>query len=150
MGLGYGIVALKKLRKLLNQMRRNERKILMNDEILKQLLDTQNQILSEIKELKQNQVETNTRLDNLEQGQTKLEQGQTKLESEVSRIKESVIVIENDHGKKLGALLDGHAVLTDKLAPLPDAVETLQKDVSIIKIAVASHSEDISIFKNAI
>ena len=106
--------------------------------------------------LEQEQAKTNQRLGNLEQGQTKLEQGQTKLEqgqtkleTEIIRIRESVAIIENDHGKKLGALFDAYSILSDKLEPLPGAIETLQEDVAIIKTVVTSHSKDISALKSA-
>ena len=116
----------------------------MENEILQQILNEVKGIKSDVSELKHSQTETNQRLDKLEQGQTKLEQGQSKLESEVTRIRESVVLIENDHGRKLGALLDGYAMLANKLEPLPDAVETLQEDVSVIKAVVANHSKVIN------
>ena len=82
-----------------------------------------------------------------EQGQAENNQRLDNLESEVTRIKESVILIENDHGKKLGALLDGYGMLADKVEPLPGAVDALQEDVSVIKAVVTSHSMDINVLK---
>ena len=86
---------------------------------------------------------------NLEQGQADLKQGQVALVAEVTRIRQSVAVIEIEHGQYLRALGDGFALMLDKLEPLPDAVEALQEDVSVIKGVVTSHSRDINALKMA-
>ena len=124
-----------------------------NGKILEILVQIQGDI-SDLKQgqakLETGQAETNQRLDKLEQGQSKLEQGQYKLEAETARIRQSVANIEVEHGRKLGLLIDGHTLITDKLDPLPEAVETLQEDVSVIKLAVMDHSNAIKAVKSAV
>ena len=127
----------------------------MNNE--ERILSILEQMQTDISGLKEGQAETNQRLTKLEQGQAMLEQGQamleqgqSRLETEVAEIKERVILIENDHGKRLGAIYDGYMLLHDKLEPLPAAVEALQDDMSVVKAVVISHSKDINKFKNVI
>jgi len=92
----------------------------------------------------------------LEQMQTDisgLKEGQVRLEEETARIRQSVVRIEHEHGKKIDVLLDGYAALSEKLEPLPgafEAVETLLSDMSMVKAVVTSHSKDINAMKNAV
>jgi len=85
----------------------------------------------------------------LEENFSNLEQGQKNLESEVARIRESVANIEMNHGKHLGMLSDGYALMLDKLEPIPDAVEALQEDVAVIKAVITKNSTDIKTLKVA-
>ena len=71
------------------------------------------QILSELKELKQGQGNLETRMASLETRMASLEAGQASLVSDVQEIKERLILIENDHGKRLRALEDGYVLLYD-------------------------------------
>ncbi|MCL2852935.1 MAG: hypothetical protein FWE20_07895 [Defluviitaleaceae bacterium] len=71
------------------------------------------QILGELKNI-------NSRLDNIEQEVQELKQEIQELKQEVHEVKQEVqevkhriIVIENEHGEKLGAALDGYVQLYD-------------------------------------
>ena len=119
----------------------------MEIEILRQILNKLTAVEQGQTKLEQGQTETNQRLGNLETDVAGLKADIAGLKTEVTRIKESVVLIENDHGKKLGALLDGYSMLTDKVEPLPGAVDALQEDVAVIKAVVTSHSMDINVLK---
>ena len=73
----------------------------------------------------------NGRLENLEAGQAKLEAGQAKLEGDLTIVRGSVVRIENEHGKKLDALLEGHALLHEKLDRIEQRVS--EQDETILK-----------------
>jgi len=113
---------------------------------LQEMDKTQEKIFSELNELKQGQAETNQRLDKFE---TETNRRFDKLETETTRISQSVATIEVEHGQYLRALGEGYALVFDKLEPLPNAVQDLQDDVSVIKAVVTSHSKDINILKAA-
>ena len=51
--------------------------------------------------------------DRLETDVAKLQQGQDRLEEIIIETKESVVLIENDHGKKIGALFDAQSRIHD-------------------------------------
>jgi len=69
--------------------------------------------------------------------------------AETARIRESVAVIEVEHGKHLRGLGDGFALLDAKLEPLPEAIEKLQADVSLVKAATSVHGKEIRELKLA-
>ena len=84
---------------------------------------------------------------------TSLDNKVTGLELEISRIRQSVATIEVEHGRALGALLDGYSLHHDKLkplAPLPDAVRALQDSVYIIEQVVTGQSKDIKNIKEVV
>jgi adenosyl cobinamide kinase/adenosyl cobinamide phosphate guanylyltransferase len=86
------------------------------------------------------------KVDKLEQGQAKLEQRQAKLESEmvelkaeVQSTKEHVILIENEHGKKIGALFDGQDVLLGYIKKMNEDIARIKergelRDLRIIRL----------------
>ena len=70
----------------------------------------------------------------------KLREGQEAMQSDLSEVKisladtkERVILIENEHGQKLGMLLDGHKFVLDKLEKIQPAVERHEEDISLVK-----------------
>ena len=67
-----------------------------------------------------------------------------------SRLSQSVVVIENEHGKKLDVLFDGYKSLSDKMDYMQSIVETTAKDMSIVKAVVTSHTEIVSVLKAVI
>ena len=100
-----------------------------NGEILKQ-------ILIELKDLKQGQVK-------LEQGQVKLEQGQVKLEQMIMDTKESVVIIENDHGRQIGALFDGQSRIHDMLEEVLETVQDILAKLERHDIEIALLTESL-------
>lgn len=54
------------------------------------------QILGELKDIKENQSETNERLTKLEKGQAKLEEGQAKLEANQAKLEKGQQTIRNE------------------------------------------------------
>ena len=79
-------------------------------------------------------------LKDLKQGQAKLEQGQAKLEQLIMDTKESVVLIENDHGKQIGALFDGQSRIKDMVEEILETVQNMQAklDRHDVEIAVLS------------
>ena len=105
------------------------------------------QILNKLTNLEQGQARLDTEITRISQSIATIEIDHGKLDTEITRISQSIATIETDHDKKLGLLLDAHALMLDKLEPMPIAVEALQDDVSVIKAVVTSHSKDITILK---
>jgi len=103
-------------------------------------------VLDKLTALEQGQTETNKQIASLKE---ETNEQIASLTAETTRIRQSVAVIEIEHGKSLGALHDGYKLVYDKLKPLPEAVEILQDDVSVIKAVVTSHSKDINTLKVA-
>ena len=84
-----------------------------------------------------------TDVSDLKQGQAKLETGQTKLEESVDRLHGSVAVIENDHGKSLGALHSEFKYVREDLDYLKPFIETTAAKVSILEASISIHADKI-------
>jgi len=98
---------------------------------------------ADMTEMKAGQVTMNGRLDRLEAGQAKLEAGQAKLRADVGILKagqtrlakkvnfihNNVTRMENEHGRTLGILLDGHSQLNDKLSRIEKKVNEQDDDI---------------------
>jgi hypothetical protein len=61
----------------------------------------------------------------------KVEDRQERIENEVKDIKKTVLTIEQEHGKKLSVLFDGHAQNADKLDRIE--AEVVKHDEFILK-----------------
>ncbi len=57
----------------------------------------------------------------------KLEQEQSEMASAIKRIDRSVILIENEHGKKIGALFDGYQASLDRDKAIEPRVQYLER-----------------------
>jgi|GEM_PF-3509672 len=145
---------------------------------MKQILNILETLVEGFARLEANQVETNRRLDSIEERQDRFEERQDRFEERqisfeeqqinfekrqanfeerqasfeeiITDIRHRIILMENEFGKKIGLLLDGHVLMAEKLDPLPEAVEKLQEDVSIIKKVLVKHSGDINELKSVI
>ena len=119
-------------------------------------MDNSEKILSMLETLTSIVVQTQSDVVDLKQGvarieqrMDRLEQRQDRLEADIADIKERIILMENDHGRALGALLDGHKFTVDKLDYIHPATTRLEEDVTLIKTVVITHSKDINILKAA-
>ncbi|WP_243109371.1 hypothetical protein [Anaerophilus nitritogenes] len=99
------------------------------------------QILNEIKELKQNQIQTNERLDNmqsdikdLKQSQVKLEQGQAKLEQGQQEIKDHLTQLDTKNA-------DSHREINHK-------IDNLSKDFTVVEAVTGKNMTDIAHLKS--
>ncbi|WP_053956024.1 hypothetical protein [Inediibacterium massiliense] len=99
------------------------------------------QILHELAELKQNQIQTNNRLDNMEsdikdlkQGQAKLEQGQAKLEQGQQEIKDYLIQLDTKNA-------DRHREINHK-------IDNLSKDLTVVEAVTGKNMTDIAHLKS--
>jgi len=133
----------------------------MENEILQQ-------ILSELKDLKEGQ-------NKLEQGYVKLEQGQAKLVSDMAEVKQDVaelkidvvelkidmaevkqdvsnikIKLENETNKHVRLIAEGHVDIIRRLDYIQPIVENLEDDVAVIKSVVTDQSKEINVLKNAL
>ena len=140
----------------------------MENEILQQ-------ILSELKDLKQGQVK-------LEQGQTKLvidmeelkqdmsdvkvdvaglKQDMSNVKVDVAGLKQDIIEVkqdvtnikvklENETNKHIQIIAEGHIDIIRRLDYIQPIVETLEDDVAVIKSVVTGHSKEINILKSVL
>jgi len=126
----------------------------MENEILQQ-------ILSELKDLKQGQVK-------LEQGQTKLVIDMEELKQDMSDVKVDVaglkqdiievkqdvtnikVKLENETNKHIQIIAEGHIDIIRRLDYIQPIVETLEDDVAVIKSVVTGHSKEINILKSVL
>ncbi|QEK11732.1 hypothetical protein FQB35_04775 [Crassaminicella thermophila] len=113
------------------------------EKILQQILNELKIIKTDINNLKESQLQTNERLDNievdikhlkqgqtkLEQGQTKLEQGQTKLEQGQKEIKDHLVQLDTQNA-------DRHMEAFSK-------IKTIDKEVKFIKHKLHQTEEDV-------
>jgi len=120
-------------------------------------MSNEDKILTILEQIQSEQKQTNQRLGKLEAGQSKLEAGQAKLEAgqanleeSVDRLHGSVAFIENDHGKKLGALLDGYSMLSENMRDIKPIVEKTALDVAIVTASVSVHTDKFTALKAAI
>ena len=74
----------------------------------------------------------------LENGQKTLENGQKHLTDRLTRVETVVARIENDHGAKLGALLDGYYQNTKILADHTERLDRIEEKITThdIKISI--------------
>ena len=114
------------------------------------------EVRQEIAEVKQEVAEVKQEVAEVKQEVAEIKQEVAEVKQEVERVKhtleetrETVILMENEHGRKLGALGDGYNKVYEKLEPLPEAVEQLQEDVSVIKLVITKNSKDINLLKTA-
>lgn len=137
----------------------NEEKILTILEKMNEKVDSnEDKILSILSEIQTEQKQTNHRLVKLEQGQAKLEQDMNGKISELlsaigdvirnemkevneslSNVENSVVIIENEHGRILGELRDGYLLQQEKqvkYAQLEKRVETLEIDMSAVRMTL--------------
>lgn len=55
------------------------------------------------------------------------------MDSDIKDLKKHVIVIENDHGKKLDALFDGYKQVYEKVVSIDEKVEKQDVEIRVIK-----------------
>jgi len=77
-----------------------------------------------------------TKVDKLEAGQAKLEAWQAKLGQSTDRLQDSIARIEIEHGHKLGALLDGYALLYDMAERNTAAIERIEERLDTAEISI--------------
>ena len=77
-------------------------------------------------------------LKTLAEGQKTLENGQKHLTDRLTRVETVVARIENDHGAKLGALLDGYYQNTKILADHTERLDRIEEKITThdIKISI--------------
>jgi len=68
------------------------------------------------------------RLDSLEARFDSLEAKVDNLEAIITETKDRVVLIENDHGQKLGALFDGYKLLFDMMGKLRASFDRLESE----------------------
>lgn len=117
----------------------------MNNE--ERILSMLEQLTSDVAGLKAGQAKLESGQSKLESGQSKLEDGQAKLESgqaklesgqsnlatEIADVKAIAMHIENDHGRQLGLLVDGHMQNADKLSRI-EAEITRHEEVILRRV----------------
>jgi len=69
-----------------------------------------------------------TRVDNLEAKVDNLETKVDNLEVIVTETKDRMVLMENDHGQKLGALFDGYKLLFDMMGKLRAGFDKLESE----------------------
>ena len=76
----------------------------------------------------------------------KLTEDMAEVKSEVVSVKNIVVKIENDHGRKLGALFDGYELTYEKLTALEEKADTIDKkvDTQDVEIRVIKGSKELS------
>ncbi len=93
------------------------------EELLKQLLETQNKILNRL-----DQLEINTK-------------------AELADVKQSLARIEHEHGEKISALFDGYSLRKDQMdhmqEHLDDRLDNIQTDLSYLVNKIAQQDRDI-------
>ena len=85
----------------------------------------------------------------LEAGQAKLEDRQSSVERELLRLNAQVAKIENDHGKKLGLLVDGHVALNEKLDANTTRLNDIDARLDRIEVSVGVHDMKLGIVSNS-
>ena len=90
-------------------------------------MNNEAKILSILETLAGEMREVRQDISSLKQGQSKLEQGQSKLEKDLAETKNILIRMEQDHGKKIQAALDGYTMLYDITKQTRDDVAKLKK-----------------------
>ena len=104
----------------------NEEKILS---ILESIQAEQRQTNGRLDSMEAEQRKTNDRLTVIEDAQARLEVGKAKMESELEFVRDSVVRIEQVHGKKLDALFDGHQQLKEQIDDLKEHVSLQDEDI---------------------
>jgi predicted nucleic acid-binding Zn-ribbon protein len=86
-------------------------------------------------------VNLETKVDKIEQGQARLETRFDKLEVRVEDIHHSVAKIEEEHGRKLGALLDGYEQLNTRTLKIMSDVESIKDTLEDhdLRLKVSEH-----------
>ncbi len=96
------------------------------------------------KSLTEGQTRLETRMDKLEESQARLEKSQDILASEVmaiktdvQKVKSTVIRIEQDHGTRLGALMDGHRQNTEILDRHTEQLDRIENKIESHDIQIS-------------
>lgn len=80
----------------------------------------------------------------LKQDVTNLKQGQDSLQQQVTKTN---IILENDIGKKLSALFDGHALDTEMIKHISETVETINDSYAATDIVTRVNTAEINKLK---
>ena len=94
-------------------------------------MNNEDKILALLEQMNVRHDRTDKILDILAEGQIRLEKELSELKETVARIDNTVIRIENDHGKKLDALFDGYQQNASKLQRIEEKVQ--QQDEFILR-----------------
>ena len=95
------------------------------------------------------------RLDKMDDRFDKMDIRFDKIDDRLDKVEElavsthlTMVRFENDMTQKIELLLEGHAAIIDKLAPI-SRVEALEDEVTVMKIAIRQLNEDIQQLKKA-
>ncbi|MEN6414812.1 MAG: hypothetical protein ABFC84_18900 [Veillonellales bacterium] len=123
------------------------------EELLKQLIAGQKQILGRMDHIEKEQIDVKQAVVRLEKEQTdtkqavvriEKEQSDTKqamarMEKEQADIKQAVVRMENQHGEKLAALYDAREVQLDVNERIFDSLNRIEGKIDRISLKVSSH-----------
>ncbi len=85
-------------------------------------MNSDEKILTILAEMQVEQRKTNERLDSIESTQAEMQKTQAEMQTDLREVKNRVIFIENEHGKRLDSLFDGYKQNYDMLQRLEKKV----------------------------
>lgn len=77
-------------------------------------------------------------------------EGQEEIKIRLDNVEKTVIKIENEHGEKIEALLDGYKQNSEQLNTLNDKVDDLQADVNNLTIRTLKNENTVLNFSKTI
>ena len=109
-------------------------------------------IETELGEVKTELGEVKNRVSNIETDLSEVKTDLSEVKTDLSEVKNRIIFIENDHGKRLGAVLDGYSHLKNEHKLLAKAADVAAVDekCEIIMQVVHEHSTRLTAIESAV
>lgn len=122
----------------------------MNNE--EKILTLLGQLTADMADMKGHMAKLDGRMDKLDSRMDKLDSRMDKLDSRMDKLEErqtkAEVVLENVIVPRLDALAEGQKNLLETLAP-KSRVETLEEEISILRMAVRTLASDVNELKQA-